>query len=135
MEVYMDADKYDLNEAADWNPATERFTIEINGEPVTNTYKWWSGSMSGTGAYADADFETKLLILSKLENSFLSKYYRIPLASSTSCSMLSYKMNYYTEDYNIMYGFGGLRLISYNYTNGEWAKYVSEQGGTLNYKG
>ena len=135
MEVYMDADKYDLNEAADWNPATERFTIEINGEPVTNTYKWWSGSMSGTGAYADADFETKLLILSKLENSFLSKYYRIPLASSTSCSMLSYKMNYYTESYNIMYGFGGLRLISYNYTNGEWAKYVSEQGGTLNYKG
>ena len=135
MQVYMDADKYDLNEAGCWSPDVEQFTLTINGVDETHDYQWWANCMDSGNKYANADFDTKLYILSRLENDFLNKYYRIPLASSTSCSLLSFKMNYYTEDYNIMYGFGGLRLISYNYTNGEWAKYVAEQGGTLNYKG
>jgi oligopeptide transport system substrate-binding protein len=33
-----------------------------------------------------------------------------------------------------MYGFGGLELMSYNYTDAEWDAYVASQGGTLNYK-
>ena len=43
-------------------------------------------------------------------------------------------MSYYTENYNIMYGFGGLRFMKWNFTDAEWADYVAEQGGTLNYK-
>ena len=69
-----------------------------------------------------------------LEEEFLKFYYRIPLCGTTICSLLSYKADYYTWDYNIMYAFGGLELMSYNYTDAEWDAYVAAQGGTLNYK-
>ncbi len=33
-----------------------------------------------------------------------------------------------------MYGFGGFRLLQYDYTDAEWAEYVSSQNGALNYE-
>ena len=69
----------------------------------------------------------------QLEEIYLKFYYRIPLCSTTVCTLLSYQINYYTEDYNIMYGFGGLRLMTYNYNDADWAAYVKSEGGTLNY--
>jgi oligopeptide transport system substrate-binding protein len=33
-----------------------------------------------------------------------------------------------------MYGFGGIELMSFNYTDAEWAEFVASQGGTLNYE-
>ena len=135
MQVYCDTEQYagQINEAADWDPATETLTLKLNGEDVTMTWQDWSRSCVGVGRFATADFETKLNILSAMEELFLKKYYRIPLAGSTSCSMLSYKLSYYTEDYNIMYGFGGLELMRFNYTDEEWAAAVKDAGGVLEY--
>ena len=135
MQVYCDTEQYagQINEAADWDPATETLTLKLNGEDVTMTWQEWSRSCVGTGRFSTADFETKLNILSAMEELFLKKYYRIPLAGSTSCSMLSYKLNYFTENYNIMYGFGGLELMRFNYTDEEWAAAVKEAGGVLEY--
>jgi oligopeptide transport system substrate-binding protein len=47
---------------------------------------------------------------------------------------MSYQCNQYTQDYNIMYGFGGIELMTFNYTDAEWTAYVAEQGGTLSYE-
>lgn len=133
-QVYFDTDQYDVNEIACWNPAVETLTLNIGGEEVTMTYKDWGNSMVGKGRYASASFETKLTITAALEEDFLSKYYRIPLAATTACSMLSYKIAYYTEDYNIMYDFGGFRLLKFEFSDAEWDKYIAEQGGSLSYK-
>lgn len=133
-QVYMDPDQYDIHEAGCWDPSTETLTLTINGQEVTKTWQNWSRCMVGTGDYANADFNTKLYITAQLEAKFMAKYYCIPLCTDCSVSLLSYKVNYYTEDYNIMYGFGGLRLMSYNYNDAEWTAYVAKQGGTLNYK-
>ena len=133
--VYCDPDYVDpIHEQGCWDPATETLTLNINGEEVTMTWQQWSNSMTGTGKYADADNETKLTVLAAMEKAYLEKYYIIPLATSTSCSMLSYKLSYYTEDYNIMYGFGGLRLIQPNYSDAEWTEYVASVGGELSYE-
>ncbi len=132
-QVYMDPDQYDLNEAANWDPTTEELTLTVNGEEYTMTYQAWSNSMMGTGQFATADFETKLAITAQLEEIYLKFYYRIPLCATTVCTLLSYQVKYYTEDYNIMYGFGGLRLMTYNYSDAAWANFVEEQGGTLTY--
>ena len=132
-QVYMDPDQYEINEAANWDPKTEELTLTVNGEEVTMTYQEWSNSMMGTGKFATADFETKLNITAQLEEIYLKKYYRIPLCATTVCTLLSYQVSYYTPDYNIMYGFGGLRLMTYNYDDAAWAKYVADQGGTLKY--
>ena len=48
--------------------------------------------------------------------------------------MLSYKTSYYTDEYNIMYGFGGLELMKYNYSDSEWADFLAEQGDGLSYE-
>lgn len=133
-QVYMDPDNTPINEAGCWDPTTETLTLTVKGEEVTMTWQAWSNSMIGTGKYADADFETKLDITSMLETKYLEKYYRIPLAGTTICSMLSYQLDYYTQDYNFAYGFGGSRLMTFNYDDAEWDAFVAENGGKLSYE-
>ena len=131
---YTDADYAGtIHEMGCWDPAATNLTLTINGEEITMTYTEWSRSIKGTGIYAQAEAEVKLAILAGLEENILNKYYCIPLASMASASLLSYKVNYYTEDYNFMYGFGGLRLMSFNFTDAEWAEYVESEGGQLTY--
>ena len=65
---------------------------------------------------------------------YLKLYYRIPPCGTTACFLLSYQVKYYTDDYNVMYDFGGLRLMSFNYDDAAWAEYVASQNGTLNYE-
>jgi len=129
--VYCDPDYTDIHEQGCWNPAVETLTINVDGTDVTKTWQEWSNSMTGTGDYSTADFDTKLDILSSMEEEYLKLYYCIPIAGMTDVTMLSYKIGYYTEDYNIMYGFGGLRLLQYNYTDAEWADFLAT--GELSY--
>lgn len=134
MQVYCNTDQYSINEAGCWDPSVETLTINVDGEDVTMTWKDWSNALIGSGPYAAAPNETKLEITAIMEEEFLKKYYRIPLAGTTACFMLAYQCSYYTENYNIMYDFGGLRLMQYNYTDAEWAAFVAEQGGTIAYE-
>lgn len=133
-QCYCDTDQYSVNEIGCWDPATEMLTLNVNGEDVTMSWKDWSGALIGTGRFTDADFATKLYVTAQMEELYLQKYYRIPLASATNVSLLSYQVDYYTDDYNLMYGFGGLRLMTFNYSDAEWAEYVAEEGGTLSYE-
>ena len=130
----MDPDTYDIHESACWDPKSYTFTFNIDGEEITKTAQQWSGSLTGTGEYANKDNEFKLKVTALLEEAFIKLYYRIPLANSTACSLLSYKVSYYTEDYNIMYGFGGMRLMKYNYDDEAWAKFVADNNNELNYQ-
>jgi len=134
LQVYCDPDQYALHEGGCWDPATEELTLTVNGEEVTMTWQEWSGALVGSGVYSEADNLLKLSVTAQMEQAFLEKYYRIPLASTTIPSMLSYQCYYYTEDYNIMYGFGGMELLQYAYTDAEWAEYVAEEGGELSYE-
>ena len=122
-----------IHEGNCWDPAVETLTLNINGEDITMTYEAWSRTIKGTGEYANADAATKLAILAGLEENILNLYYLIPLASDVSCSMMSYKTSNYTDNYSIMYGFGGLRLTTFNYTNAEWADFVAGANGNLGY--
>ena len=133
-QVYMDPDQYSINEDACWDPTTETLTLTIDGVEETMTWQEWSNCMTGSAKYAAASNETKLQITALLEEAYLKLYYRIPLMSTTVCSLLSQQVEYYTQTYNIMYGFGGLRLMTYTYNDSDWAKYVADQGGTLNYE-
>lgn len=140
MRLYMDPSYQNVNELACWDPVNETkeltFTDPSNSNATvtkTMTYQAWSQSLIGSGEFSSAPNETKLDILAGLEQDFLSKYYRIPLAQTCASFLLSYKVSYYTENYNIMYSFGGFRLMSYNYDDTQWNSYVSQQGGELNY--
>lgn len=133
-QVYCDPDQYSVNEMGCWDPATEELTLNVDGEQVTMTWQAWSRALVGTGPYAGASNETKLSITAQMEELYLKKYYRIPLMSTTACFMVSYQLDYYTENYNIMYGFGGLELMTYNYSDAEWADFIAESNGAISYE-
>ena len=130
--VYCDPDYASLNEAASYDPKKETMTMTVNGQEYTMTWQEWSNSMGGTGVFANADAKTKLQVLAGIEENFLKLYHCFPLCTTTSCTMLAYKLSYYTENYNIMYGFGGMRLLDYNYDDAEWAEFISS--GALSYE-
>ena len=133
-QVYCDPDQYGVNELGCWDPTTETMTLMVNGEEMTKTWQEWSGCMVGSGDLANESFETKLAVLAAMEENYLNFVYRIPLCATTICSLLTYQADYYTQEYNIMYGYGGLELMTYNYTDAEWADFVASQGGNLSYE-
>ena len=122
----MDPDKYSVNEAACYDPKTEKLTLTVGGNSVTMTWQAWSRSMLGSGRYAAAPVSEKLEVCARLEEAFLKTYYRIPLYSTTEATLLSHQCDYYTDEYSVMYGFGGLRLLSYRYDDSEWASAVRD---------
>ena len=134
MSVYLDPDYENLHEAACWSPKEAFLTLNIGGEEITKSYTDWARSIYGVGEYADGDVGTRLYILSKLEEGFLSFYYRVPLMSSTASTLLSYQVENYTNNHSVMYGFGGFRLLRYVYDDREWQSFVKKNGGRLKYE-
>ena len=88
--------------------------------------QWGDGLMDADG---------RVLLISALEKAILAKYYTVPVSYSYSASMISYKIEYKSRDYNTFMSYGGVRYMTYNYTDMQWAKFVKDSGGTLNYKG
>ena len=61
-------------------------------------------------------------------------YYTVPVANEFSASLLSYKVDYITYEYNTFMSYGGIKYMKYNFTDAEWAAEVAAQGGVLDYK-
>ncbi len=124
-----------IHESCGWDPTVETITIPINGEDRTDTIQNWAKSINPGGEFGADEFaDLKLVILSYIESAVLGSYQCIPYGTYTDCSLFSKKIQYATEDYNIMYGYGGIRLMSFNYNDKEWAEFVAGQNGTIDYK-
>ena len=137
-----------IHESGCFNPRSDTMTIEAfdwvdsNGQTQhfdTQTMTWEQWSLSnkttGNGQYVKADINLKLAILSKIETAYLSNYYCVPVAGSAAVGLDGYKIKNITDVYNIMYGFGGLRFMSFNYSDKEWSEWVSSnsRNGVLPY--
>ena len=128
-----------IHESCGWDPSVEKMTVtaDFDGdgtvEEKTDTLQNWAKSINGGGAY-DGQADLSMLILSSLETAILGSYQCIPWGTETLCSLFSQQIEFATLEYNIMYGYGGIRLMTYNYSDAEWAEYVASQGGTLNYE-
>lgn len=127
-----------IHESNGWNPGEATLEMTINradGTTVTETRTFadWSDQINGNGEYAEDGLE-KLQVLAQLETGILETYQCIPLGTYTSAFLLSYKVDYALDDYHIMYGWGGFRFLEFNYTDQEWAEFVKDQGGTLDYE-
>ncbi len=97
---------------------------------MERTYYDWQQSIASGGIYAN-DVETRLFVLAKLENELLSNFRTIPLYVGTDVLLRSKKVNYATDTANIYAAYGGVRLMTYNYNDAEWADYCKKN--TLNY--
>ena len=123
-------------------------TVELGGVEYTTTVHNWYEIINGTAhVLTAADGSTiefvcgamdenptdRLTILAAIEGAVLLNYNFIPLNGDASALLKSMKVEYYSEDYNMMMGFGGLKYNTYNYTDAEWDEFVASQGGELDY--
>lgn len=135
-----DANRY----AQGWDPETVELTITVQGDEThpggdyTYNLKEWNSNMQGKSdcdinfsLYPTAD---RLTILGAIETAVLNAYYSVPVYSRYSASLISYKCDYNSYEYNTFVGYGGMQYMTYHFDDAEWAEFVSSKGGTLNYK-
>lgn len=146
IEAYT-TDEYQYNRH--WNTSEEILTISLNGTDYTASVLDWTKTLSGdeititaadgtkkqfkAGTSDNVDAE-RFTILAALEGAVLETYDLIPMIDEAGANLKGMQIQYYTEDYVFGMGRGGVKYMTYNYTDAEWDEYVKSQGGQLNYK-
>jgi len=132
--------------AQGWDPKAVSVTVNVQGDDTheggeyTFNLAEWSDAIQGKGEAGKSlpnfslyPIEDKLAILGEIEATVLNAYYSVPVFSKFAGSLMSYKCDYISYEYNTFVGYGGTRYMTYNYDDTEWAAFVAENGGTLNY--
>ena len=133
-----------------WNTKVETMDVEIDGTVYVATIYDWTKAIEGeeitirekanpektmtwSCGVSDGMPELRFHILALLEGAVLRNYDMIPTHNQASASLLGYQVTYGTEEYVFGLGRGGIQYMTYNYTDAEWAVFVSANGGVLKY--
>jgi hypothetical protein len=133
--------------SAAWDTANTTMTFTMkgvgeNGADVTETMSlldWYDCLNGASGAKYDwssngLEESQRLQLIAALEKEVLKVYYTVPLYNNFSASLLSYKVDYVTYEYNTFMSYGGIKYMTYNFDDAAWAAEVEKNGGELNYK-
>lgn len=77
------------------------------------------------GRFADYSYATESTFLAGMEKCFLSYYTTTPLYYRNVASLISQKINYPTDQYVQLVGFGTFDYITYNYDDEAWDAYAA----------
>ena len=142
-------DSYQYDPA--WITSEEQLVMTVDGVKYTASVWDWTLAMQGetvnitpvAGGEAvefscglnDEKPELRLQLLAALEGAVLSTYDLLPLNNESSAALKGMQIKYYTEEYVYGVGRGGIKYMTYKYTDEEWDAFVASQpNGTLNYK-
>lgn len=127
-----------------WDPTAVNVTVKATPDAkhedgvYTYNLEQWRLILQGKDGcpvnFKNFPMEDQLTALGAVETAILKAYYSIPVYSRYSASLMGYKTDYVTYEYNTFMGYGGIRYMSYNFDDTEWAAFVAEKGGELNYK-
>ncbi len=137
---------YMYSKAWKTDEVTMEFTMVGGGEggaDVTDTLSlldWYDCLNGATGAKYNfgagvLEEAKRLTLIAALEKEILQVYYTVPLYNNYGASLLSYKLEFKTYTYNTFMAYGGVRYITYNYTDNAWAKVIADNNGEIDYKG
>ena len=148
LEVFVDSalgGKYQYDSWVDWSKTDITLKLDVDGKGVKEyTYSvadWWQiivgEDVFGAGlpnwAYGKVDDSIRAVIAAAIEKEVLLNFTTIPLMNQGSAQLKSRQINYGVEEYNVFIGFGGIRFMTFNYSDAEWAAYLQSQGGILTY--
>ena len=152
LQVYVDAAngedepyQYDMWIDRSAKEYTVTLNLDVDGkgekEYSYTVFEWYKILNGVDGApdglnwkYQKIDDSIRAEILAACEELILNDYTTIPLMNEGSVLLLSYQVNYGKESYLFGMGFGGIRYITYNFSDTEWTAYVNKQSGkTLKY--
>lgn len=128
MEAYI-SDEYRFDQSTDYSSVM--LDIEIGGTVVTASVKEWYDTLSGT---PETDPASRLRILAKLEEAVLNNGCFIPLMNDAAPQLTGMQVSHPIDTSLFGLGLGGIRYLTYVYSDAEWEAYVESQGGTLDYQ-
>jgi hypothetical protein len=136
--AYLSPD-YMYSTAWDTSVETMEFEIDANkeGKEEFSLIRWYNilNGMDDEYNWAAGQVEdnVRLTLIAALEKEILSVYYTVPLQNYYSATLISYKWEYASRDYNTFMGYGGLRYMTYNYTDEEWAQFCADNNYSIDY--
>lgn len=131
-----------------WDTANTMMTFTMEGvaeelgggvELTMSLLDWYACLNGDTSAPYDWSSNAipesqRLQLIAALEKEVLKVYYTVPLQNEYSASLISYQCDYITYEYNTFMSYGGVKYMTYNYSDAEWAAQVGRLGGTVDYK-
>ena len=63
--------------------------------------------------------------LSELEAGYVNTWSTLPLYARSSATLTSFKVTYGSEQYIPLMGYGGIRYMTFNFTDSEWSQKVA----------
>lgn len=73
----------------------------------------------------------KFNILAGLEAGIINRFEAVPLVARGTTSLLGYKVEYGTDTYVSLIGYGGIRSMTFNYTNDGWTEFCNQNNNSL----
>jgi len=146
MSVYVDGGNLQYDPCVNYKNIN--MTVELDGTEWTTTVYNWYEIMNGTAhtitdaegntkeyscGAADNDPESRMQILGTFEGAIMMNYDFIPLSGDSSAQLVGQQVQFHSDEYMYGVGFGGLKYMTFNYSDAEWADYVASQNGELDY--
>lgn len=142
MQVYCDA-TFDSNTEYGFKGKQDKVNlwIDLNGDgkgeqgtdsadaSENKSFNAWYTEMESMTT--EQNGEKRLTILAGLEAGIINRFEAIPLVARGSSTLTSFKVDNYSENYVSLVGYGGIRLLKFNYTNAQWSDFVKENSGQL----
>ena len=133
--AYLDPD---LMYSAAWETSKHMLTFTMkgvgeDGADYTDTLSLldWYNLLNNDWASGKVDEEYRLELIAAIEKEILTQYYSVPMQNSYSASLLSFKVDYITTEYNTFMGYGGMKYMKYNYKDSEWKALLAEYNNDL----
>lgn len=130
--------------AKKWDPKTVSVTVKATPDAdhkdgiYTYNLEQWRLILQGKDGcpvnFKNFPMEDQLTALGAVETAILKEYYSIPVYSRYSASLMGYKVDYVSYEYNTFMGYGGIRYMTFNYDDTAWAEFVASNNNILNYK-
>lgn len=127
-----------------WNPTAVSVTVKAKPDAdhedgiYTYNLEQWRNILQGKDNtlpnFKNFPMEDQLAALGAVETAILKEYYSIPVYSRYAASLMGYKVDYVSYEYNTFMGYGGIRYMTFNYDDTAWAEFVASNNNILNYK-
>lgn len=127
-----------------WDPTAVSVTVKAKPDAdhedglYTYNLEQWRNILQGKDNtlpnFKNFPMEDQLAALGAVETAILKEYYSIPVYSRYAASLMGYKVDYVSYEYNTFMGYGGIRYMTFNYDDTAWAEFVASNNNILNYK-
>lgn len=123
----------------DTNKIMMTYDVEGVGEVTDSLRNWTVWANNGAapvieeklGKFADYSYATRCQFTAKMEQCFMNWFTTTSIYYRNSASLISQKINYASDTYLTLVGFGGIQYMTFNYDDAAWSEYIA--AGTLSY--